>query len=66
VSRAEELADQLRAIVEALDEWALDELQQAVADGRTSRPRSDKLLTQARRAVEKAEHLLRGLDEAGV
>ena len=64
MSRADELADQLRAIVEALDEWAFDELQQAVADGRTSRPTSDKVLTQARRAVEKAEHLLRGLDES--
>lgn len=61
-SRGEALADRLRSVVEALDEWALDDLQQAVADGATSRPASDKVLAQARRAVEKAEHLLRRLD----
>jgi len=38
-------------------------LREAIADGRTTRPESDKTLTQARRAVEKAAHLLRSLDD---
>jgi len=40
-----------------------DILQQAVADGATSRPPADKTLTQARRAVEKAAALPRGLED---
>lgn len=62
MSRGEELADRLDAIVEELDQWAFDDLQQAVADGATSRPASDKELAKARRAVEKAAHVLRTLD----
>lgn len=62
MSRGEELADRLDAIVEELDQWAFDDLQQAVADGATSRPATDKELAKARRAVEKAAHVLRTLD----
>lgn len=60
-----ELADRLDAIVADLDEFALDRLREAVADGATSRPRSDKELTKARRAVEKAALILRRLDDGG-
>lgn len=56
------LADRLDAIAADLDELAFDRLREAVADGHTTRPESDKTLTQARRAVEKAAHLLRSLD----
>lgn len=62
MARGDELADRLDALVEELDEWAFDDLQQAAADGATARPPTDKVLTQARRAVEKASRLLRSLD----
>jgi hypothetical protein len=58
------LADRLETLVEDLDELAFDRLREAVADGATQRPHTDKELTKARRAVEKAAHILRQLDEA--
>lgn len=57
------LAERLEAIVEDLDELAFDRLREAVADGATERPWSDKELAKARRAAEKAAHILRALDE---
>jgi hypothetical protein len=57
-----DLAERLAAIGAELDELSFDLLQQAVADGATQRPAADRTLTQARRAVEKAAHLLRQLD----
>ena len=54
-----DLADRLEAIVADLDERSFDLLREASAEGR-SRPSEDKTLTQARRAIEKAIHLLRG------
>jgi hypothetical protein len=62
VSRFEDLASRLRAIEGELDEAALDLLTQAAADGATARPPEDKVLTQARRAVEKAATLLESLE----
>jgi hypothetical protein len=59
VSRFDELADQLDAIVAELDELAFDQLSLAMHDGATQRPATDKQLVQARRAVEKAAHVLR-------
>ena len=56
------IADRLEAIVADLDELAFDQLREAMADGARDRPASDKTLTQARRAIEKAVHLLRTLD----
>jgi len=56
------LADRLQTIVDDLDELAFDRLREAVADGATQRPLTDKELTKARRAVEKAVHILRALD----
>lgn len=55
------LADRLEAIVADLDEIAFDRLREAAADGVTSRPADDKELVRARRAVEKAVHILRQL-----
>jgi hypothetical protein len=63
VSRFDDLADRLEAIVGELDELSFDLLQQAVADGATQRPAADRSLTQARRAVEKAAALLRQVAE---
>lgn len=55
----EAIADRLDAIVADLDEIAFDRLREAVADGARERPASDRTITQARRAIEKAAHLLR-------
>ena len=57
--RYEHLAERLETIVADLDEIVFDELRAAVADGATRRPDTDKRLTAARRAIEKAIHLLR-------
>jgi hypothetical protein len=62
VNDPEQLASALDDIAEQLDELAFDRLRVAAADGETERPRTDKRLTQARRAVEKAAHILRDLD----
>lgn len=56
------IADRLESIVADLDEVAFDRLREAVADGARSRPDSDKTITQARRAIEKAAHLLRSAE----
>ncbi len=56
------LADRLESILADLDELAFDQLREAVADGATSRPRSDKELAKVRRSVEKAARLLQALE----
>ncbi len=56
------LADRLDSVAADLDEIAFDRLRRAVADGEVERPVGDKQLMRARRAVEKAAHLLRELD----
>ena len=53
------LADRLDAVAEDLDEIMFEQLREAAAE-KTGRPADDKRLTQARRAIEKASHLLRG------
>lgn len=59
MSDFEALAERLAGIAEELDELAFDRLREAVADGEVERPANDKRLMQARRAIEKAAHLLR-------
>ena len=56
----DDLAEQLDAIAAELDDRAFELLREAAAE-RSGRPADDKRLTQARRAVEKAAHLLRGV-----
>jgi hypothetical protein len=58
VSGYGELAGRLRDIASELDELSFELLHGAVADGATTRPEADRVLTQARRAVEKAAALL--------
>ncbi len=55
------LADRLDALAEDLDEIMFDQLREAAAE-KSGRPADDKRLTQARRAIEKASHLLRATD----
>lgn len=60
--RREELAGDLERIAEELADLAIDELRDAVRAKGSARPAAEKQLTQARRAVEKAIHLLRQSD----
>jgi hypothetical protein len=61
VSDFDRLAERLQAVADDLDEIAFDQLREAVADGEIERPANDKRLMQARRAIEKAAHILREL-----
>lgn len=63
--RVDGLAERLDAISEEIAEAALDDLKGAVRRGDQKRSSTERTLTQARRAVEKAAHLLRSLDEDG-
>lgn len=61
---AEHFADvvsSLESISETLGERSLDLLRRAVASGSGQRPPEEKVIAQARRAVDKAVHLLSGL-----
>ncbi len=53
-----DLQHRLRAVLDDLDDLAFDQLREAVADGATSRPTSDRELAKARRSVEKAVGIL--------
>ena len=59
MSDLDQLAERLEAIVADLDEIAFDRLREAVAEGATERPNDDRELAKARRAAEKAAHILR-------
>ena len=66
--RAQELAAELELLGEQLADLALDLLHEALGDvdpRASPAARSEKVVTRARRAVEKASSLLRSLDEAG-
>jgi hypothetical protein len=62
MSELDAIVGRLESIIEELDELAFDRLRMAASDGATTRPASDKALVQARRAIEKAAHVLRGVD----
>jgi hypothetical protein len=62
--RAEAIAERLDAIASDLAELAIDVLRGAIAERRVAgRPVEERHVTQARRAVEKATHLLRRIGE---
>lgn len=56
----DDLADRLEEIAAELDDRSFTLLREAAA-ARTGRPVEDKRITQARRSIEKAAHLLRGI-----
>ncbi len=53
-----EVASELAAIVERLDEIAFDVLREAVAQGGTSRPALERRAVRARNAIERARRIL--------
>ena len=63
MTRAGELAGRLVEIGAELDDLSFDLLMEARTEGATTRPDADRVVTQARRAVEKAARLLESLDE---
>ena len=63
--RCDALADRLDAVAEELGDLALESLRAALERGDARRPAEEKRLTQARRSVEKAAHLLRSIDAEG-
>ena len=56
----EEIADRLRVIAEELADLAIVRLRESIDAGGTELPVDEKRLTRARRAVEKAIHILDG------
>ncbi len=57
----DDLAERLENIAAEIDDRCFALLREAAAE-RTGRPADDKRLMQARRAIDKAAHLLRGRD----
>jgi len=58
--RLTEIATQLDDLAEQLAELAIDRLSVAVADGDEGAGRQERVITRARRSVEKAAMLLHG------
>ena len=56
----EEIADRLRVIAEELADLAIVRLRESIDAGGDELPVDEKRLTRARRAVEKAIHILDG------
>lgn len=61
--RADEIAERLSVISDEIADLAIDSIREALRSGATARPAAEKRLTQARRAVEKAVDLLRGVED---
>jgi hypothetical protein len=61
----EDLIDTLRAVLDTIDERALQVLREAVAAGADRRPEGERHLAQARRALDKAIHALERAGEGG-
>lgn len=61
--RADEIAERLSVISDEIADLAIDLIREALRSGATTRPAAEKQLTQARRAVEKAVYLLRGVED---
>lgn len=57
-----EAVERLREVGDWIDDRSLDLLREAVAEGQGRRPEADRVLQQARRAIDKA---IRGLESLG-
>jgi hypothetical protein len=62
----DDIRQRLEAIAEELADLAIDRLRESIDAGGTELPVDERRLTRARRAVEKAAHLLREPDDADV
>ena len=62
MDRIERIVESLRAASEDLAEMSLDVLSEAVREGATRRPDSERMLTRARSAVDKAIALLESME----
>lgn len=60
-NRYDDIADRLSELSEEIADLAIDSIRGALRNGQGGRPVEEKQLTQARRAVEKAIHVLRGI-----
>ena len=56
--RLDDICSELGAIIERLDDLALEALREAVGNGATARPEIERRLVRARNALERARHLL--------
>ena len=61
----DEIRSRLEAIAEELADLAMQRLRDSIDAGGTELPVDEKRLTRARRAVEKAAHLLEEADDPG-
>jgi hypothetical protein len=59
----DDIRTRLEAIAEELTDLAIQRLQESIDAGGTELPVDEKRLTRARRAVEKAAHILKEPDE---
>ena len=59
MSNFDELADRLDAIAEEIAEASITELKAALRRGEQKRPQLERTLSQAKRSIDKAAHLLR-------
>jgi septal ring factor EnvC (AmiA/AmiB activator) len=69
VTDFDDLADRLDAIADEIAEASITELKAALRKGEQKRPQLERTLSQAKRSIDKAAHLLRraatGDDAAG-
>lgn len=63
VGEIDDLIARLESVASDLDDVAFDRLREAVAEGEVARPKADRELMRARRAIEKAVMALRSLDD---
>ncbi|MDH3679342.1 MAG: hypothetical protein OEV40_05255 [Acidimicrobiia bacterium] len=60
--KVDDIRDRLDTISEELADLSMEALRQAIDDGANKRPASEKIYSQARRAVEKASRLLESFE----
>lgn len=58
MSRIHEISESLQALSEELGDLAIERLREAIESGDQSAAAEEKLITRARRSIDKAAHLL--------